>query len=191
MRFLDKPDNLRRPSALHRWWVAWYAAKAPVLRYTLRFLGALGLLYAASLAPGYQILLSKTAETYAGMAHRLIHSLGGSSRLAGATLFSGHEAIVTVLPLCTGFDYSWFLIAAIIAFPAPALRKLPGIFLGVLILLFLNFLRVTSLYWAGVRFPQHFAFMHEQLWALVLNLASVSLIVGWIVWVKRNDKHEA
>jgi exosortase/archaeosortase family protein len=188
MRSIDPPDS---PHMLRRWWQAWYATKAPVLRYVIRFLGALGLLYAVSLSPIYQIFLGKTAETYAGMAHSLIQLLGGDSNLAGSTLFSGQEAIVTVLPLCTGFDYSWFLVAAIIAFPAPAIRKLPGVFLGVLALLFLNLLRVTSLYWTGVQFPRHFAFMHEQLWALVLNLVSVSLIVGWIIWVKRNDKHEA
>lgn len=151
----------------------------------------LGLLYAASFAPGYQLLLSGAAETYAGMAHGLIQLLGGDSRLSGVTLYSGQDAIVTVLPLCVGFGYSWFLVAAIIAFPGSAVRKLPGIFVGVPALLFLNFLRVTSLYWTGVRFPRYFAFMHEQLWALVLNLASIGIIVGWIVWARRKTDHEA
>gem|GEM_PF-5404655 len=44
----------------------------------------------------------------------------------------------------------------LLAFPAPLNRKIPGIILGIALLLSLNLLRITSLYLVGVHFPRFF-----------------------------------
>lgn len=138
--------------------------------------------------PIYRQAVSGAVLTNAQIAHRLLGFLGEASVIEGATFRSHGEAIITVEPGCTGFDYSWFLVAAIAAFPAPILGKVIGIAAGVSALLALNILRVSSLYWIGVHRPEHFAFVHEQLWAVLLNLTTVSLMVAWIMWVNRTDE---
>ena len=178
-------------SRVNRSWKRGYEAKRPLLFYGLRFAGVTAALYAISLMPAYQRGLTQATFANARIAHALIEGLGGSSILAGATLRCGGDAIITVQPFCTGFEYSWFLVAAIAAFPASLARKVPGIILGVASLLALNVVRIASLYWTGVHSPRYFASVHGQLWALILNIASVCVMVAWIVWVKPKDTHEA
>lgn len=178
-------------SAIRRWWMAWYGAKRPLIWYGTRFLGVISLLYGFSLLSIYQTILTQATVIYAGIAHALIQELGGDSIREGATLRSGLDAIITVKPFCTAFDYSWFLIAAIVAFPAPLIKKLAGLAISVPVLLLLNVLRISSLYWIGVRFPLNFSFMHEQVWAFLLNFSAVCLMVAWMMWVKRTGRYES
>jgi exosortase/archaeosortase family protein len=103
----------------------------------------------------------------------LIQVLGGNSVREGATLRSGVDAILTVKPFCTAFDYSWFLIAAIVTFPARLGQKLVGLAIGVPLLLALNVLRISSFYWTGIKSPWNFGFMHEQFWAVLLNFSTI------------------
>jgi len=167
---------------------AWYESKRPLLGFGLRFVAVMGIFYLLSLTPIYRQALAGAVLCYAQAANAILEILGEKSVLDGATLRSEGEAIITVEPGCTGFDYSWFLMAAIAAFPAPILGKVLGIIAGVAVLLGLNIVRVTSLFWVGVHRPEHFAFVHEQLWAVVLNVATVCLMVAWIVWMKRRNE---
>lgn len=183
------PSNHAR-SAIHCWWCGWYETKKPLLVYGSRFLGVISLLYAFSLLPLYQDFLAGATVVYAGIAHGLIQALGGDGSRDGATLRSGADAILTVKPFCTAFDYSWFLIAAIVAFPARFGQKLLGLAIGVPLLLVLNVLRISSLYWTGITFPWHFGFMHEQFWAVLLNFSTICCAVFWMMWIKRTNRHE-
>ena len=183
-------DGKSDAPALPRWWVEWYGAKRPLICYSIRFLGVITLLYAFSLLAIYQKILVHATVTYAVLAHVLIQSLGGNSSREGATLLSGPDAIITVKPFCTAFDYAWFLIAAIVAFPAPSAKRMIGLTIGLAFLFFLNVLRISSLHLTGVLHPQNFNFMHEQFWAFFLNLYTVCGVVLWMVWIKRTDRHE-
>ncbi len=173
-----------RPLSLRESWRSWYETKRPLFFYGCRFVGVLIVFYLLSLTPVYQATLSGAVITIAHIAHVLMQGLGENSALAGATIRSGTDAIITVEPGCTGFNYSWFLAAAVAAFPASILHKALGILIGVAVLIALNVLRVSSLFWVGVHNPELFAFVHEQLWAVLLNTATVSLMVAWIVLIK-------
>jgi len=177
-------------SGIRRWWCEWYEVKKPFLVYVSRFLGVISLLYAFSLFSIYQNFLAGAAVVYAGIAHGLIHALGEDGIRDGATLLSGPDAILTVKPFCTAFDYSWFLIAAILAFPARFRQKLLGLVIGVPLLLALNVLRISSLYWTGIKFPWNFGFMHEQFWAVLLNFTTICCAVFWMMWIKRTNRDE-
>jgi exosortase/archaeosortase family protein len=181
----------KKPPSLKESWTAWYESKRPLLGYVLRFSIVMAAFYLLSLTPFYRKAVSGAVLTNAQIAHRLLGFLGEASVIERATLRSNGEAIITVEPGCTGFDFSWFLVAAIAAFPAPILGKVIGIVAGISALLALNIFRVSSLYWIGVHRPEHFAFVHEQLWAVLLNLTTVSLMVAWIVWVKRTDENRS
>jgi len=178
----------KKPPTFKESWTAWYESKRPLFGYALRFAVVMAGFYLVSLTPGYRQAVSGAVLFNAQVAHLVMRSLGESSVLDGATLRSHGEAIITVEPGCTGFDYSWFLAAAIAAFPATIIRRGIGIVAGVAILLLLNIARVSSLYWVGVHHPEHFALVHEQLWAVVLNIATICLMVAWLVWIKR--RHE-
>ncbi len=175
----------KKPHSFKESFAAWYESKRPLLVYGLRFVAVMAVFYLFSLTPIYRQALAGAVLSNAQAAHAILEALGEKSVLDGATLRSHGEAIITVEPGCTGFDYSWFLMAAIAAFPAPIFGKMVGLLAGVATLLGLNIVRVASLYWVGVHRPEHFAFVHEHLWAVVLNVVTVCLMVTWIVWVKR------
>lgn len=181
------PRSIRRSAyrMIGRHWRDWYGSKKPVIGYAFRFLCVIVGLYAISITKMYDTVVNQATFIIAKVAHELIHLLGGGSTLSGATLESGGSAVLTVVPLCTAFDYVWFLIATITAFPARPARKVLGAVVGIAALLILNVLRVSSLFWVGIRFPQHFAIVHEQVWALLLNCSTISLVVAWLVWIKR------
>jgi exosortase/archaeosortase family protein len=151
----------------------------------------LSLLYGFSLSQVYQKIVVQATVAYAVIAHAVIQLFDGESSREGATLRSGVDAIITVQPFCTAFDCAWFLIAAIVAFPAPLTKKFIGVAVGVPILLFLNVLRISSLYGTGVGFPENFTFMHEQVWTFLLNFSVVCLVVVWMMWVTRLKRHES
>jgi exosortase/archaeosortase family protein len=178
----------KKPPSFRESWTAWYESKRPMLGYGLRFAIVMATFYLFSLTPIYQQALSGAVLFDAQVAHGIMQFIGENSVLDGATLRFNGEAIITVEPACTGFDYSWFLAAAVAAFPAALFRRGIGIIAGVAALLLLNIVRVSSLYWIGVHRPEHFAFVHEQLWAVLLNITTVCLMVAWIVWIKRPNE---
>lgn len=174
-------------SGIRSWWREWFESRKPFLLFGSKFLGVHSLLYALSLMPHYQNFLTRATVIFAGIADALIQALGGNSVRDGTTLLSGTDAILTVKPFCTAFDYSWFLIAFIVAFPARVSPKLLGLAIGVPLLLALNVLRISSLYWTGVGSPSNFNFMHEQFWAVLLNFSTICYAVVWIMWAKRRN----
>ena len=90
----------------------------------------------------------------------LLNKMGEGTRVSGSAVWSTKYAL-SVIPGCSAFEYIWFFCAMLLAFPAPLNRKIPGIIVGIALLLSLNLLRITSLYLVGVHFPRFFETAHE------------------------------
>ena len=90
---------------------------------------------------------------------------------------------------CTGLLPAAFLAVGIFAFPASLRTKLMGVAIGVPLVLFLNLIRLPSLFYIGVYHPSVFDFAHTVVWEGLLLL----FIVGFWVWWMRPApvKHES
>ena len=83
---------------------------------------------------------------------------------------------------------------AVVAFPVESLCKLRGLVLGILLLQFLNLMRIVTLFWVGSYFPSVFKTAHEVVWPGILITMTV---VAWVVWVRwetqppRSPEHAA
>jgi len=162
---------------------SWYADKRPVFLFGLRFCASLGVLYLLSLTSPYQQAVSHVPVADARLASAILRALGEENDVANATLYSARHAI-TVKPGCSGIGFSFFLVAAILAFPTTWEKRVGGIIGGVSLLLFLNVIRVASLYWIGVHAPSFFFAAHQEAWPALLNLAAVCVLVVWIIVVQ-------
>jgi exosortase H (IPTLxxWG-CTERM-specific) len=97
-------------------------------------------------------------------------------------VISSNRFAVSVNWGCDGSESVALFVAAVLAFPAPFRRKIPGILLGALILAVLNLVRIVSLFLAGVYFPSAFEWMHWDVWPAVFIFLAVLLWIIWIQW---------
>jgi len=83
---------------------------------------------------------------------------------------------------CTGFLPAVTFIACILASSGTTGRKWVGIAWGVPLLIAVNLLRLTHLFYLGVNFPGAFGFAHEVLWEGLLAVSFIGLWLGWLHW---------
>ena len=164
----------------------WVESKSPVFRFAFKFVGLAALFYALTLWPALQKPMAAVVHAHAGLASLLLNLFGEQSHVSGGVIYSPQYAI-TVLPECTALEFACFFCAALVAFPAPWVRKITGVFIGVAALTVLNLLRIISLYWTGVHCSFLFDQMHEEIWGILLIFATAALCVGWVRWAKHDD----
>jgi len=170
---------------------SWYSGKAPMLLFCAKFGGLMVLFHALSFTSVFKRILDALVVANASFSSVILNFSGESSRVTGATLWSGKDAIITVLPACTCIEFFLFFIAAVLAFPALIRRKIPGIVVGVALLMALNLIRVMSLYYIGVHFPRFFNTAHEEVWGIPLIAATVLICAAWIEWARKGEHFES
>ena len=165
----------------------WLVAKGPVVMFVLKFTAFSAALYAMSLLPAWDGILSHWLQWNARIAGSLVNLMGGQCHVSGDSIWSASYA-VTVSPECSALEYAGFLSAALLSFPSPFRCKIAGILAGVAILVILNLVRIASLYWIGVRFAASFAAVHVTVWPGALVVVTLLICVCWLRWVTRKNE---
>ena len=88
---------------------------------------------------------------------------------------------VYIMPGCNGVEVCLVLVAAILAFPSNIKNKVLGIFFGVLVVQFLNLIRIVSLFFLLQWDKNWFDFFHLYLWQALIMLDA---LVFWFLWVR-------
>lgn len=86
---------------------------------------------------------------------------------------------------CDGVDPSALFIAAVLASPVALRRKLPAVFLGTIVLMGLNVVRIVTLYFTGLYFKRFFDLMHLDVWQAVFIILALALWAIWAYWIAR------
>lgn len=123
-------------------------------------------------------------EGNAKVSNAILHWFGQASVVTGSTIRSPQFSI-TIKRGCDALEPSWLFCAAVVAFPAPWHRRLPGMAVGVVAILALNFVRIVSLYFLGIHLPAFFETMHLEVWPVLFILAALLLWLGWLAWSRR------
>jgi exosortase/archaeosortase family protein len=150
--------------------------------FILKFVGVLMALHLITVLPLFDRVLPYYLHGVAAIAAALTRCFGESTIVTGATLHSPSYAI-TVAPTCSAVELACYIGAAVIAFPSPWRAKLSGFFLGVCLVVVLNVVRVTSLFLVGAHARSAFDVTHEDIWAVLLIMASTVFVASWIAWV--------
>jgi exosortase/archaeosortase family protein len=164
--------------------VRWVGDKRAILRFVL----VLGALLAAfnvcfvlwivegSFFEGYLSLYAKATAA--------ILTVFGDDAVAAGNSVVSPAFFMSIKVGCDAVRASAFFVFAMLAAPSsvPLVSRLPYVGLGILLLAALNLLRIVSLYYTGVYFPQAFEVMHVDVWQVVFIFVP---LVMWIAWSRR------
>jgi exosortase H (IPTLxxWG-CTERM-specific) len=111
---------------------------------------------------------------------------------AGGVLRAVHEHVVvtgTIIAApcftvdirngCNGLETAFFLIAAVLAFPATARQRLMATILGLALIQAVNLIRVVTLYLVGCHRREWFESFHLAIWQTIVFATAVIFFAAW------------
>ena len=159
-------------------------------RFGVTFLAVAGLLFAAYAFPYQQHGVSEAwFKEYLAAYARLVGAVLGlfdSNVMVAGTLIRGRMTL-EIVKACDAMEVNILFVSAVVAFPAPWLRKLAALGGGLIALLALNVLRIVSLYYIGVGSPDWFEPMHLDVWPLVLVVLTATLFLLLARWMQSHE----
>ena len=117
----------------------------------------------------------------AGITSHVINLFGGRTSVTGNIIHSSGSFALSVVTACTGVFTTGVFIVAVLAFPAGFLAKLIGVTLGTIAIFLINLVRLGSLFYVGVHFPNLFDKMHLLIWQSLIIVLALFL---WLLWAK-------
>ena len=179
----SKKKRSRRPnqSFMARVKAGWLARK-PIFLFVLLFGVLMGLFYAATtLIPFYYGQLFPAYLEFNAKLSGLILSLLGQEVTVVNDAISSNRFSISIRHGCDAIEPSALFAAVVLAFPAAWRPKVYGLLVGVFFLLALNLLRIITLFFIGIHYPNLFHTAHIELWpAAFIFLA----IFCWALWIQ-------
>lgn len=156
----------------------------------LRFLGVFGalmLVYFAFITTSFSkdTFFPWYLQATTQVSGSVLKATGYSSvSVEGQSLVSKGGAI-TVERGCDALDPTALFISAVVASPAAAAFKIPGLLAGTFILMVVNVIRIVTLFLTRVHWSSAFDVMHLDIWQVAFILFAIVLWAGWASWTKR------
>lgn len=159
-------------------------AKYSLFNFIFVFILLVSLFYLATFTPFFNShLFNQYLSFQAYTTYLILNLLGQDITLTNTVISTSQDFAIQIVRGCDALEPTVLFIAAIIAFPAPLAMKLWGIVMGALTILVLNFIRIISLFFIGIYYPQLFDVMHLDVWQALFILLSLLLFVIWLQWV--------
>ena len=117
----------------------------------------------------------------------LMNIFGAGSTVSGYTL-STPKYSINVVDGCNGIYATAILISGVIAYPSSLRNKLYGIAYGFIAIFLVNLIRVISLFYLGLNFPDIFQEVHVYVWQPIIILWA---IIVWSFWSKKTEEKTA
>ena len=125
----------------------------------------------------------------AGLSTLCLDGLGQDVVLRGNSIVGRHTFMVE--EECLALHPTILFAAIVLAFPARILRRLIGVALGSLFLQSMNVVRVVSLYFVGVYFPDWLRFVHVEVWQFTFVILAFLTWLGWVRWALKTRPPDA
>lgn len=154
----------------------------PEVRFPLRF---------AAWATALWLFIQAPVGVLPALQSGTLQLVSASAALTGLPNRVEAEAVVSFGPglfryqvtqVCTAWGPAVLLVAAVLAYPASWRRRASGLLVGLPLLLMLNVVRLVSMAWLGVRWPDLFEQAHGFWWQALVIL---SVALGWLAWAHR------
>lgn len=166
----------------------WLGRKWPVIRFMLVMAVFLGAFFAATSTRAFQQgffpwYMSQNASWSAG----LLRVCGEEASSSGASLRSPRFA-VEIRRGCEAIEPTVLFVAAVVGFPVSLLARVLGVLLGLVALSLLNLVRIVSLFYVGIYWPNIFEMMHVEVWQPAFIVLALALWIAWAVWATRRSR---
>jgi len=111
----------------------------------------------------------------------ILRVCGEAAVVTGSTVQTDAFGI-SVVTACTGLFTTGLYVIAVLAFPTRWRARAIGLAIGVAGIFLLNLIRLVSLYFVGVHFPNVLDLVHQGIWQAVFIVFAVIL---WLLWAGR------
>ena len=162
-----------------------------MLRFLLLFLVAqVVLLGVEILQPVQQAVILPWTNMLANFSGWLMSFFDASVLTAGKVISSKVNGFaVSIEPGCNGVEAMIVLLSAILAFPAPWLYKLKGLFWGFIAIQGMNLVRIISLFYLGQWSKELFDWAHLYIWQALIMLDALVVFLIWIRYLPEINTH--
>jgi exosortase/archaeosortase family protein len=184
-----------KPTGRHPWRaVREYARRHIILRFVLGVIVLMGAFYALYLPESefdvFGGFLRWNLNKHAHASGWVLDVLGNKITVTPSSDGKDPEVrspdfAMTIVRGCDALEPSALFLAAVIAFPVAFRAKLVGALLGVLCMELTNVVRLVSLFYVGVHWPEHFRMIHEEVWQTAFIVISVVYWAIWALWATR------
>ena len=117
----------------------------------------------------------------AASAAQALNALGASVVNTGTVVGSSSFAY-SIVAECTAIGPTILFVGAVLAYPASWRSRALGIVMGVVLLSALNLVRLVSLFYIGVYFPNYLPMAHYLVWQAAIIIFAILL---WLWWADR------
>jgi len=155
--------------------------RAQVLRIAVFIFLLAGVAAGISVLTSHDAAMSSVQGGIAVVTSHLINLFGAHTHVTGNVINSSGTFALSVVTACTGLFATGVFIVAVLAFPAGFLAKLIGVLFGVGAIFLINLVRLGSLFYIGVHFPDLFDVMHLLIWQSLIIVLALFL---WLLWAK-------
>ncbi|MES2847890.1 MAG: archaeosortase/exosortase family protein [Bacteroidota bacterium] len=95
-------------------------------------------------------------------------------------------AVFDIYDVCNGIDLMFIYVGVLFLLPYPLKRKIVFSIGGIIAIITLNIIRITSLYFIYLYHRSAFDFSHHYLFTLLMY---VLIFYGWLLFVKKSKAH--
>ena len=154
-----------------------------MLRFTIIFaVISIALFFLELTGPIQQAVILPFTSLIADFSSWLVKLFDGDAIALGNVIQSQSTGQgIQIVAGCNGVEAMIILFAAIVAFPAPWLYRLKGLFWGFLAIQALNTVRIISLFYLLQWDKDWFDWFHLYLWQALIILDA---LVVWLIWLK-------
>lgn len=153
----------------------------PFVRFFALFLLFMFIFYYVFYINLYEDRLEKSITNINAVIGSVLINIFGYATVAKDTMIEG-DFIMNVKRGCDAIEPIGLASCIILAYPTVFKRKLPGLLVGIAVLLLINLIRIVTLYMTGIHAPKFFEVMHLEVWQFIFIVLAVLYSILWIRW---------
>lgn len=159
---------------------SWFEEKKPIIRLLGVFSLCMLLYLVFTNLPFFKnVLYPKIIYVNAYLSSVFLNIFGYATSVQDGQIVSD-SATVGIRKGCDALAPIAIFTSVLIAYPESMSIKWKGILYGVLTLLFVNIIRIISLYLINIHFPSIFDLMHLIIWQVIFIFLALALCFYWI-----------
>ncbi len=167
--------------------------KKQILLLALGFAALMGIFYSFWFSEVFTVnILEPVVRANAMVASKILNIFCFGTLVSGSDIHSSSSSFsISIKNGCDALEPVAIFSFVVLLTPVSLNTKLPGMAIGIPLLLVLNQLRIISLYIFGIYSAFLFDLMHVQVWQAIFIVITLMILVYWIVWAVGREKVKA
>jgi exosortase/archaeosortase family protein len=169
--------------------LSYWNNKKPVLLIIGLFVLFISLFYVLWISDfGSKYLFEPIIGFYAVTSAKILTWLGYKASVMLSTVIYSSTFNLNIKRGCDAIEATALFISAVLAFPAPPVKKILAIVVGISTFVIVNLIRIITLFITGLKHPALFNFMHDQIWQIIYIAIALLLLILWLQSLRHTAK---